>query len=87
MFIIVVTGIFVFAGLLHPEEFMNLIPGVLYFLCIPSGFLLMFIYAMINMKNVSWGTREMPNKVESMQHWGRVITGLLHYCAFVAVET
>jgi hypothetical protein len=60
MFIMVITGIFLLAGLLHPEEFMNLIPGILYFLCIPSGFLLLFIYAMINMKNVSWGTREMP---------------------------
>ncbi|ELT98539.1 hypothetical protein CAPTEDRAFT_177712 [Capitella teleta] len=59
MFIMVITGIFLLAGLLHPEEFMNLIPGILYFLCIPSGFLLLFIYAMINMKNVSWGTREM----------------------------
>jgi len=37
MFIIVITAIFVLAGLLHPEEFMCLMPGVLYFLCIPSG--------------------------------------------------
>ena len=54
------VGIFVLAGLLHPEEFMCLIPGVLYFLCIPSGFLLLFIYSMINMNIVSWGTREIP---------------------------
>ena len=69
MFIIVITGIFVLAGLLHPEEFMCLMPGVLYFLCIPSGFLLLFIYAMINMNIVSWGTREVskaedPDKVK-----------------------
>ena len=64
MFIMVITGIFLLAGLLHPEEFMNLIPGILYFLCIPSGFLLLFIYAMINMKNVSWGTREMAKVSE-----------------------
>jgi len=37
MFIIVITAIYVLAGLLHPEEFMCLMPGVLYFLCIPSG--------------------------------------------------
>jgi chitin synthase len=37
MFIVVITAIFVLAGLLHPEEFMCLMPGVLYFLCIPSG--------------------------------------------------
>ena len=60
LFIMVITGIFVLAGILHPEEFMNLIPGILYFLCIPSGFLLLFIYSMINMNIVSWGTREIP---------------------------
>lgn len=65
MFIMVITGIFVLAGLLHPEEFMCLIPGVLYFLCIPSGFLLLFIYSMINMNIVSWGTREIP-KVDNL---------------------
>lgn len=42
MFIIVITAIYVLAGLLHPEEFMCLMPGVLYFLCIPSG-----IYSMV----------------------------------------
>jgi len=66
MFIIVITGIFVCAGLLHPEEFMCLMPGVLYFLCIPSGFLLLFIYAMINMNVVSWGTREVL-KVDELE--------------------
>ena len=65
LFIMVITGIFLLAGLLHPEEFMCLIPGVLYFLCIPSGFLLMFIYSMLNMNIVSWGTREIP-KIETI---------------------
>ena len=30
-------------------------------MCISAGFLLLFIYAMINMNIVSWGTREVPN--------------------------
>ncbi|XP_013398991.1 uncharacterized protein LOC106165353 [Lingula anatina] len=64
MFIIVLIGIFLLAGLLHPEEFLCLVPGTLYFLCIPSGFLLLFIYSLVNMNVVSWGTREMP-KVDS----------------------
>ena len=61
MFIIVITGIFTLSGFLHPEEFMCLIPGAIYFLCIPAGFLLLFIYSMINMNVVSWGTREIPS--------------------------
>ena len=66
LFIMVITGIFMLAGLLHPEEFMCLIPGTLYFLCIPSGFLLLFIYSMVNMNIVSWGTREIP-KLEDLE--------------------
>ena len=60
MFIMIVVGIFTLAGFLHPEEFMCLVPGILYFLCIPSGFVLLFIYSMVNMNVVSWGTREIP---------------------------
>ncbi len=41
-----------------------LVPGVLYFLCIPSGFLLLFIYSMINMNIVSWGTREITKAAD-----------------------
>ena len=66
LFIITISGIFVLAGLLHPEEFMCLFPGTLYFLCIPAGFLLLFIYSMINMNIVSWGTREIP-KLEDLE--------------------
>ena len=63
LFIMVIAAIFMLAGILHPEEFLCVIPGALYFLCIPSGFLLMFIYSMINMNVVSWGTREIIKKV------------------------
>ena len=66
MFIMIITCIFVTAGVLHPEELMCLVPGVLYFLCIPSGFLLLFIYSMINMNVVSWGTREIARPSESL---------------------
>ncbi|KAI0226978.1 hypothetical protein LSAT2_022567 [Lamellibrachia satsuma] len=64
MFIMIVVGIFTLAGFLHPEEFMCLVPGILYFLCIPSGFILLFIYSMVNMNVVSWGTREIPQTTD-----------------------
>lgn len=66
MFIMIITCIFVTAGVLHPEELMCLVPGVLYFLCIPSGFLLLFIYSMVNMNVVSWGTREIARTGDSV---------------------
>ena len=37
-------------------------PGALYFICIPAGYLLLTIYALCNVHVVSWGTREVPRK-------------------------
>ncbi|CAC5411927.1 CHS1 [Mytilus coruscus] len=40
------------------QEFLCLIPGLLYFLAIPSMCMLMFLYSIGNLNVVSWGTRE-----------------------------
>ena len=45
----------VIAGILHPQEFWDLASGLLYFLTIPSGYLLLTIFMLTNMHNVSWG--------------------------------
>lgn len=37
-------------------------PGVLYFLSIPSMYLLLILYSLINLNVVSWGTRETVQK-------------------------
>lgn len=57
--------IFLIAGILHPSEFKCLFSGLLYFLCLPSAFVLLNIYAIINLNNISWGTREIiqPNSL------------------------
>ena len=52
------VGIFLIAGLTHPSEIKCLVPGFLYFLCLPSAFVFLNIYALINLNNMSWGTRE-----------------------------
>lgn len=54
--------IFLIAAALHPKEFHNLVFGILYFLWVPSGFLVLVIYSLCNLHVVSWGTREVPNK-------------------------
>ena len=51
----VVAGVMVIAGILHPQEFWDLASGLLYFLTIPSGYLLLTIFMLTNMHNVSWG--------------------------------
>ncbi|XP_036439405.1 chitin synthase chs-2-like [Colossoma macropomum] len=58
LFFIGITAMYVFTALLHPHEFHLIIYGFLYVICIPSGYLLLIIYSMVNMNNVSWGTRE-----------------------------
>ena len=36
--------------------------GIIYLLCIPAMYLLLIIYSITNLNNVSWGTREVPVK-------------------------
>ena len=58
LFFFYVAGTFILAALLHPQEFFCVIHGFLYFLSIPSMYMLLMIYAMTNLHVVSWGTRE-----------------------------
>ena len=58
VFFLYVAGTFVLAAALHPQEFFCLIHGFTYFLCIPTMYMLLIIYAVTNLHVVSWGTRE-----------------------------
>lgn len=58
LFIVIMAIIYIITALLHPQEIQLVFHGFLYILCIPSAYLLLTIYSMVNMNNVSWGTRE-----------------------------
>ncbi|XP_030578327.1 chitin synthase 1 [Archocentrus centrarchus] len=58
LFLISMAIMYLITALLHPEEFLLIGYGLMYFICIPSGYLLLIIYSLVNMDNVSWGTRE-----------------------------
>ncbi|RXN16575.1 putative vertebrate CG2666-PC-like protein [Labeo rohita] len=58
LFLISMVALYIITAALHPQEFSLVIYGLLYFICIPSGYLLLTIYSIVNMNNVSWGTRE-----------------------------
>ncbi|XP_044028475.1 chitin synthase chs-1-like [Siniperca chuatsi] len=58
IFIIGIACFYFFTALMHPQEVGLVCFGLLYILCIPSAYLLLAIYSMVNMNNVSWGTRE-----------------------------
>ncbi|XP_032242861.1 uncharacterized protein LOC5517022 [Nematostella vectensis] len=61
------AGIFMVAALMHPTEAYCLINGLWYLLCLPSGYLLLTIYSVVNMTDRSWGTREGKAAVASGQ--------------------
>ncbi|XP_061170941.1 chitin synthase-like [Saccostrea echinata] len=69
MFFYILTGMFIIAGLLHPDELGDLLKGLLYFICIPAGYLFLIIYAICNLNNISWGTRE--NTTAVLKHADR----------------
>jgi chitin synthase len=57
-----VTFCFVFAAVLHPQEFGCLPMGFIYYITIPSMYLFLVIYSVFNLNVVSWGTREVAEK-------------------------
>ncbi|XP_075212205.1 hyaluronan synthase-like protein kkv [Lycorma delicatula] len=62
IFLMSMTGSFFIAACLHPQEFKCIVPGVIYLLSIPSMYLLLILYSIINLNVVSWGTREVQVK-------------------------
>ncbi|VEN49053.1 unnamed protein product [Callosobruchus maculatus] len=49
---------FIITALLHPQEFYCLKYGVIYYVTVPSMYMLLVIYSVFNMNSVSWGTRD-----------------------------
>ncbi|XP_012289241.1 uncharacterized protein LOC105704522 [Orussus abietinus] len=46
------------AGFLHPQELLCLPCGVIYYVTVPSMYMLLIIFSLFNINNVTWGTRE-----------------------------
>lgn len=57
-FFLVLVLIYLVAGVLHPQEFHILLSGVIYFLALPTTFILLNIYSFANLNVMRWGTRE-----------------------------
>ncbi|XP_055676574.1 chitin synthase chs-2 isoform X1 [Lutzomyia longipalpis] len=62
IFLISLSGSFFIAACLHPQEFWCVTAGIIYLLSIPSMYLLLILYSIINLNVVSWGTREVVAK-------------------------
>ncbi|XP_068621006.1 chitin synthase chs-2-like [Battus philenor] len=62
MFTVVTFGIFFVTAALHPQEIICLLYLGVYYITIPSMYMLLIIYSLCNLNNVSWGTREVAQK-------------------------
>ncbi|CAH0725884.1 unnamed protein product, partial [Brenthis ino] len=55
-------GIFFIAAALHPHEMRCLMYIIIYYITIPSMYMLLIIYSLCNLNNITWGTREVAQK-------------------------
>lgn len=62
LFLFLVVSQIAFTGFLHPYEIGCLLHGVIYYLAVPSMYVLLIIYSLCNLNNISWGTREVKMK-------------------------
>ncbi|KAG6452556.1 hypothetical protein O3G_MSEX007672 [Manduca sexta] len=62
MFTAATFGIFFVTAALHPQEIICLLYISIYYITIPSMYMLLIIYSLCNLNNVSWGTREVAQK-------------------------
>lgn len=62
IFLIAMMSSFIIAALLHPQEFSCIVYFGIYWLSIPSMYLLLILYSIINLNIVTWGTREVQVK-------------------------
>ncbi|XP_041107400.1 uncharacterized protein LOC121316388 [Polyodon spathula] len=61
LFLIFLVVLYFLASLMHPQEFHLVLYGLIYLICVPSAYLLLTIYSLVNLNNISWGTRETVN--------------------------
>lgn len=65
LFFIVAVQLIV-AGLLHPQEWICLLCGVIYYITVPSMYMLLIVFSIFNVHNVTWGTREKKKNIVSI---------------------
>ncbi|KAM3964831.1 chitin synthase chs-2 [Aphomia sociella] len=62
IFTVVTFGSFFITAAMHPQEMKCLLYLGIYYITIPSMYMLLIIYSLCNLNNVSWGTREVAQK-------------------------
>ncbi|XP_078049860.1 LOW QUALITY PROTEIN: chitin synthase chs-2 [Augochlora pura] len=66
LFFIVIAQ-FILTGFMHPHEISCLNFGIIYYITVPSMYMLLIIYSIFNVHNVTWGTRESKQQIKSSE--------------------
>lgn len=62
MFLMLLISQIVITAILHTEEIFCIIYSVIYFITIPSMYVLLIIYSVCNLNDITWGTREIKTR-------------------------
>ncbi|XP_076245365.1 chitin synthase chs-2 [Calliopsis andreniformis] len=54
----IVIGQFILTSFMHPQEWSCINNAIIYYITVPSMYMLLIIYSIFNVHNVTWGTRE-----------------------------
>ena len=84
LFFFGVAAQMIIAGIIHPKEFNCLPYGIVYYVTVPSMYMLLVIYSVFNMNNVSWGTREVTvvKKPNAVSTYNATRSTKLHICFY-----
>lgn len=61
LFFIVISQ-FIITAFLHPQELSCLPNGIIYYITVPSMYMLLIIFSIFNLHNITWGTRESKSR-------------------------
>ncbi|KAF5272147.1 hypothetical protein FQA39_LY01229 [Lamprigera yunnana] len=70
LFFFCVAGEMIATAFFHPKELGCLVYGVVYYVTVPSMYMLLIIYCVFNLNDISWGTRDVtivPQKKEAVE--------------------
>lgn len=62
LFLLMVVAQLTVAALLHPQEINCLFYGIIYYISVPSMYLVLIIFSVNNLNDITWGTREVRKK-------------------------
>lgn len=62
IFLMLITSQIVITAILHFEEMYCILYSLIYFITIPSMYVLLIIYSICNLNDITWGTREVKTK-------------------------